>query len=649
MRKALPVILVSVVVICLLLQFLSAPDGGRTPRSGEVGPAPSTPAADTAVAQRPVVLPLFQPRDGEQLAFRFTMQSQADFKMAQLLPREARQGRGELSRYRVTAAGEMAMTFLALQPGRWAGVVHSNWQEYRINGVQPQFAAQLNTVFSFEMDQRGTISVFKFKQGLDEAAAGTLRQLILSMQIVLPENAVAKGWTTHETDTDGSYRAEYAIVALAPAEQTIRLSKNKGAYMTVKAAPAPDSEKPVPTVDESSIAVTLSTTPAWITQISVSEAKSWYKDGEKIGTSAATLAANRIPASALMLPKSLAELNRYLTAADLLKSKYYQTDPEMNQLAQGRDLQGAIALFAKLWLSNDERQREIAERFLVNYLRLFPQQAAAYVQFLDRSRPDWLSEEVELRMWHYLTKAGHLEAQLAMTEVLNSPDYNTLTRYRVLAYLHDFEYPQPQALAQLRQFIAQLSHQSGTQADEMRAMAYYVLGTSGAYDKLNTEVQAQVRRQLAADLSPAAPAGNQAVVLQAMGNQGDVTLLPTITPYLSSPDAMVRANAYEALRRMPGEAAVEQLIQSLAGESAGRVREAALQTLSIMPARAAAMPWAQQALLTPAPTAEREILIDILGRAVTTQPGNEAALRRLLAQNPERKLKQRIYQYIRPQ
>lgn len=350
-----------------------------------------------------------------------------------------------------------------------------------------------------------------------------------------------------------------------------------------------------------------------------------------------------------VFPENFNDFLAQLHRGDYLKVKYYVTDTELDRLGENLDLNGALDLFAQLKKASQPNASRNAEKFLVNYLRQYPQAAFALVDALDAdSRRERFDQSTQLVLWRLLTEAGHSEAQQALMGALTDPNRGHVTHMRALAYAHDFEYPEPDTVQGLWRFYQAQGTARDKTSREFKTMSLYALGTLGSADKLNEAVKTDIARMLADSLKNSSDPLDQALALGAIGNYGDANLLETIQPYFQAEQPQVRAAAFESLRRMQDPRAVETLTRHYAHETSANVRAIAAKTLSKMPISHESIAWAGKTLLQSNASKAQIPLVELLGKTLETYPENEARLRALLQKNPDNRVKREIYQYITP-
>ncbi|OQX24197.1 MAG: hypothetical protein BWK80_22055 [Desulfobacteraceae bacterium IS3] len=615
-------------------------------------PQPQAPRPEPKKAPEAFLL-RFSPKNGQTVVYKFETQSEADIDFGFLLSKIKTDNKSqnpvkqEKSHVILKASGDLCLKFYEMQTGVWNVAAFMEGLTYQLNNVTPAYAKALEFPFVFRMNAGGYLSDFQFTAGIPDEAKEFIRQLLYTLQTGFPSEAKT-GWKTRETDVNGTYLAEYAIEDTSDAE-SVRLNKRKLEYTAVQAG------KDIPgsqiRIEKSRNTVSVPRDGAWLLTLEGEESSSSSSEGFVWGKSTARYSARQISEDISgkfpdMFDKFLAALN----SQKYKKSKYYATDEQFDKLGAGLDMKGALAKYSELKNSGINNARSVAEKFLVNYLRQNPQASSDLVNALDKDpKREQYDQSTQLILWRLLTQAGHTEAQQALIGAATDPEYSDLTHIRAVAYVHDFENPEPFLAQQLWDLYKRLPADSAKPEDqELRTMSLYAIGSLGYKDKLNDEIKPEIGRKLTENLKNTDNPGEQAVTLSAIGNYGGSEILNDITPYFSSSDERVRASAYDAIRRMDAPEAVGLLAKSVKTEESPKVREKAFTTLAEMPPTSAGVELAKKEVLSVENPKEQEPLVKVIGENLKTYPQNEQVLRDLLQKAPDNRVKKEIYKYIVP-
>lgn len=616
-------------------------------------PPPAQPG-QKKVAVEPILL-RFVPQNNQTLAYQFDMQSESvvdmGFLLSKVKPDDKTQSAAvqqkEKTVVKLNASGELCLKFHEFQPGVWNIAAFIEGLTYQLNAVTPSYAETVGFPFIFRINSGGYLSDFQFTEGIPNEAKEFIRHVLYTLQTGFPGEAKTE-WKTKENDTAGSYRADYEIEDTSD-PQSVRLKKQKTEYLSVLA------QKDIPDayirIEKSRNEITVPRRGAWLLTIESEESLSSMSGGHEWGKSTGKFSARQISKDvSLKFPDTFDKFLVLVNSKKYRKSKYYATEKYFNQLGAGLDMSGALKKYEELKNSDISNARSFAEKFLVNYLRQNPQASFDLVNLLDQDpKRERFDQSTQLVLWRLLTEAGHTEAQQAVIGAAADPKYSNLTHIRAVAYVHDFENPEPFLAQELWKLHRDLPADSENQnIKEIKAMSLYAIGSLGYKDKLNDEIKPEIGRQLAENLRNADSPAEQASTLSAIGNYGGSEVLKDIAPYFSSSDESVRASAYDAIRRMDAPEAVDLLAKAVSTEQSSKVREKAFTTLAEMPPTSAGVELAKTTVSAVDNPKEQEPLVKVLGENLKTYPQNEQVLRDLLRKNPDNRVKKEVYKYIVP-
>ncbi|MBF0232580.1 MAG: HEAT repeat domain-containing protein, partial [Desulfamplus sp.] len=431
------------------------------------------------------------------------------------------------------------------------------------------------------------------------------------------------------------------------------LNKEKLNYMSViaiKEIPNSNIE-----VKESNNKVTVISDGAWIVDIQGKEYAISKSDNYQWGESLSTFSASQIKGNisddiSKEFPENFIELKALMNSPKYRQSRYYATQEEFNNLAQGLDTGAAIDRYLEILNSDLSNKKSTAEDFFVNYLRLNPYAVFDVVNLLDGDpKREKYDQSTHLILWRLVAESGHTEAQRAVIQAATDPKYSDLTQMRAIAYIHDFENPQPFLTEELWKLHKSLSSNTSDKHDaEIRDMALYAIGSLGAKEKVNSELKAEIGKQLSEYLVSLENIDDQVAVLNAIGNYGGSDIIDDITPFLSSDQEEVRGAAYTSMCRMDDPSAVELLINSYYREESPAVQKSAIKSLSSMPVTEDGIKFAKEEVLKSDNSDIQIPLIKLIGKNLNQYPENEKVFRELLENQIDNKVKKEIYRYIIP-
>lgn len=631
-----------------------------TTLGSEVGSPASSSEETAAVIPQSGVRLLFSPTNGQVVVWRFEVHSRAEIDFTFMQPKltggsASTPPPGMDSRVPVSSAasGDLYLKYYLREPGVWnvAGLIQN--LDFRINGEKLPFVAAIGEPFVFTMDSQGRFQDFRFVRGLPDQASGFVKNTLLSMQIVLPKEE-QRVWSTVETDLTGRYRANYHIRKLVAKDNVVVIGKEKQAYLGLnsnftgaQSAIASSTARVVQTDGT----MTMPLKGPWLTSMDCKEkitlvagAYEWSK--VSIETTLAMVNKN----TAGLFPEKFGQFAARLETDHYLQAKYYATDPNLDQMGVGLNVDGAVSLFLKITQSSESNSQRFAEKFMVNYLRQHPGACAELIALMNQdSHRERVDENTQLIFWRLLTKAGHPEAQEAVVRAIADSSQAEVTRIRALTAIHNFEYPQPFLVDDLyRHYQKGGSAMAGAQTEQTQGMVLLAIGSLGYGEKLNEETQAKVGKLLVDHLGTTKTIAKQVEALMAIGNYGGKEMVPKIEPFLSSADPLVRATAFTSMRRMDDPGVMHTLIKHYEQETDTRVRAAALKTLAEFTPTPEGEKWVNRNALTERPSEEQALMVGILGKNRQKNPENGQTLKKMLQNNPDNRVKREIYKYIVP-
>jgi hypothetical protein len=564
--------------------------------------------------------------------------------------------------------GELYLKYFAYKPGKWNVAAMINGLDYKINDQTPTYAEAIEYPLDFRMNNKGYISHFKFTNGIDSEAKQVIQSLIYMMQVGFPKEAKTT-WRTREIDPTGTYRAEYTLEKAEPTKPTIHLTKRKLKYLSTNAAQSGFGSMTSSTthIEHSQNQIIIPSKGTWLLSLKLEERSFSTAGGYEWNKGQTRFSIHRIARNlSKQFPERFAQFLADLNTQRFAKSKYYVTDAQLNLIGANLDTNGALAKYAKI---KELGNRQLAEAFFVNYLRQYPKAAFEVIDIMNGDpKRERIDQSTQLILWRLITEAGHTEAQQAIIQAATEPNVSDLTHIRALAYVHDFENPEPFVADKLWDLYhelrgseqAQLAKDSEEQQlsplrpvdiqaiRERKTMSLFAIGSLGHQDKLNNELKPEIGKRLITNLTDTDDPKEQGLILRAISNYGGAEVLDDIDPYFTAADQEVRTSAYDALRRMDDPAAIEVLAEHYATEQDPKVQLAALRTLTSMPPTKEGVEWARKEVLVVDLEKGQESLVKVLGENLKKYPENEAVLRQMLKQNPSNRVKQTIYSYVVP-
>ncbi|MBU1171665.1 MAG: HEAT repeat domain-containing protein [Proteobacteria bacterium] len=617
----------------------------------EEEPVPSPPLQDDLTLT-------FSPDQGEILSYHVAMSSDAELPSALFSVDDSKAPPAQAdpaTHLILKTSGDLFLKYYHPdQPGHdinVAGVIEG--LSLTLNDKVPNYTKGMSYPFAFEMDTKGYLNDFTFTAGVPDEAQLLIKTVLYAMQTVYPKDR-KRTWQTREIDATGQYQADYHIAEQKNTKNGFSLTKTKRAYLMLHGDSSQMAEGLAPSevrIETSRIETLIPSKGAWIVSTDQNETSDIMSGTKKLGRSITHFSAVRQDKQpSVAFAGQYTDVLTALQSSAWLKEKYTVTDPGLNALSANLDLDAALKAFLLMHSSQTTAERQQAEKFMINYLRQHPQACYDLIGLLDKdAKKERFSHEDQLELWYLITKTGHEDAQKSVLEAIKNQNYSNLTHIRALAYINDFEYPEPFVVEGLWSFYNDLDLVSGDEKSrELGTMALYAIGTMGSDEKLNQSLKPEIGKGLTDSLQKAQDPEIQTLTLQAIGNYGGTDVLSQVDPFFTSDSERVRVAAYEAIRRMQGDEAFDTFKKHYSSESSQKVRTSALKILESMPVTQTSITWAGQEALKVDNSADQESLVKVLGQNLKDYPQSEQALRQLLDKKPSNIVKKTVYRYITP-
>ena len=247
-------------------------------------------------------------------------------------------------------------------------------------------------------------------------------------------------------------------------------------------------------------------------------------------------------------PDTFAAFRAELDSGRYIVKQMYATSPELDRLAEGLDVESALKVYDGLRAAGAVSNSRQADKFLVNYLRKYPDTSFDLVALL-AGDPDYsrFTQDEHLHLWLLLTEAGHRQAQQATVDAARNPDYGRDTRIRAMLYVSSFAYPDKATVDELWEMYGKgVQGEDEKTNGEVRTMSLLALGVLGDGEKLNDAVKPVIAGRLTEALQGAPDSFDERMALRAVGNSGNPDLLPAVTPYFESAEPLVRGRCLQS-------------------------------------------------------------------------------------------------------
>ncbi|MFK5986360.1 MAG: hypothetical protein QM479_13185 [Pseudomonadota bacterium] len=510
---------------------------------------------------------------------------------------------------------------------------------------------QLSKPFAFYLNDNGSITLYENGVSYNQAMRNLLLQLLPYLQAVGTNESETKSetkWTTRESDLVGSYKAEYVADR---SSDVIALTKHKLLYDSTNKLPSLFRNNQIAVqaqVVNSESKIKLEKNKLWPNEITLTERIRTESSGVIVSDMSINFTAQTTVFDAgIDMPGSLIDLKNLLAAKNN-KVDNYKTDGKLSALVAGKNLDEMMAYYYEVFKENEF----LAQKILINYLRLYPELSNAFVDNIYAAR-DKLTDSEEVKLWFTLAKAGHQEAQAAYIYALNNPDFKQIIQYRAIGHIRIFEQPTEQFVENLWALHKRLSATDTDTNKDNKVLAggvLFAIATLSSSEYVDDKIKQDIVSTLANRLNSSNHDTEKGNLIIALGNTGNSSLLNNIFPYLDSDNSQLREDAFMALSRMPGDEATTAYMDAYDRVNADdqQMQFHALNNFNKRTMTNESIEWLSDKALQLNNATETKRLIKILGDNISTFPEVETTLRSLLTAGLSAKLKSDIYLYITP-
>jgi HEAT repeat protein len=462
------------------------------------------------------------------------------------------------------------------------------------------FTDRLHAPYYFIVTAEGRLIELRFAADLDDITRSTLAALASTFQV--SSRSRAASWETVESDSLGDYRARYT--------RSGQLHRERVAYDRV-AGGGVITASIVKTGTDIALRA-----DGWPEHVTGTEAT-------RVGTSELGVI---VEAKFTMHHRAVARGvtpgwhdGLIATAVDATPSRTAQAEADRDLVA-GASL---ADLLAELERIDDDHARGYHFLRIAALFRIDPDAARAAGRLVqDGAKPETASIVIGA-----LGEAGTPEAQQALYGVLAKPGEDG-TRAAIALGLTDA--PTPATLTALEQ----AAHSDS----ELAATATLAQGNAAL--RINDDApgaSARLVEALLARLERAQTDEERALVIRALGNTGDVRIMPALDRALAGSSMLVRVAATEALRLLPGTATDTRLL-ALLGDGNGFVRAAAVFATGERDLRAFVAAF-DRALHTDRELEVRRTIVTLAGARIAELPALRALVEYAAAHEPDAELR----------
>jgi hypothetical protein len=408
---------------------------------------------------------------------------------------------------------------------------------------------------------------FRFPEGQNGDVQKELSELIRGFQVMLPDQP-SRQWNALETNQDGQYRSSYQI------DSNGVWNKNKLSYVSVgEVANALN-------VDKIQVIQSLAT-------FKPSKKKGWWQEAEMVDELEFLISSRSFikvkKRSALKLINNDCDLDLELAnisnVNDLLAiivndehagDQLVVTDILVAGPEDRKKFNRLTLAFIETKAKNLNDVHDIA-----SMLKTFPELAAEIPSLLMQ---DDIAEMSEAGFIHALELAGNEVSQRALSDITSEPAYEYSNRLRSIIGLSGVENPEPRSVETLWKISGYRG--AGPEGENLANTALLALGSmSKNLREAGDDRYHDLSSRLGADLA-GQDSGTKVIILTAMSNSKDPSLLPYATQELEALQPMVRTAAIEAIASVDSPESFDLIFSRLSYEDNDRVRKALVEGIS---------------------------------------------------------------------
>jgi HEAT repeat protein len=517
--------------------------------------------------------------------------------------------------------------------------------DFNINGQTfPPLTTLFGTFFLVEMSPEGKPLQFNFPRYLNVANQLFVKEIVNSIQVVLPTQATATTWKTQEAHNTGDYQADYQ----RPTKGDIH--KHKTDYLTVTLQQGGDQTAPLRLTDkikQSEFTARLATPQSWLQTLQGEEKIDFNlptgKLAEMVSQIQLTLSDDpQDPNLGIWRAANDYDqvLQTFATAeGEVSVSQNILKQLEVDKLRQqyaNTNLTTFVNTLTGIFgkgesISADKIIPYMQE--IEQYLTVYPDAALEMPALLETLNP---SETLAAYLIGALEHAGTSQAQQALSTIATNPKPEAQSRaIQAIGSFNFIEHPESPVVTTLLQLA---------DGDDSERANTALLAMGSVLKNSEGFQQAQVREELIQRLQDGK--GYPATLLRAVGNSGDGSLLPNVEPYLNAPQTEVRAAAVQALRSFKDPTSLNYLVNAITTDTHQEVRNSALQALARREDNAQAVNAMRTYLPQATDTELRTNLIKFLGEHKVDDPQIVETLRQQLTQEQDRDMRKNLYNAI---
>ena len=418
-----------------------------------------------------------------------------------------------------------------------------------------QREAALSLPFVVEFDG-GMPTEFAFPASFEADVRSELEEMVRTLQVTLSPTSASK-WSALEEHETGRYRAAYQMSAEGD------WHKRKAAYLPGKQGTrtAGDSIR----VFESSATFSLSSNASWWHRAEVQEDVQLSLMGKPF---ARAVTRTRLQARTAGIDASI-DIVQLDDADDLLRAALPVGEAAGVAVASaaGAEDHARFEVLIAKWVEGGGKDFNLVHG-MAAMLKQFPELA---VELLPHLAKRDLGAAASAGLVHAMELAGNGACQDALSTVCTNATYPRDNRKRAIIGLGGIKAPTKSSVDALWQMTGSYDPDGG---QDLANSALLALGSLASHlQETDAKRASDVSLGLRAKLLSVAPEG-RSVVLTAIYNTHDASLLPTVQAELSSSNSVVRAAAAMAVSGMDRPAAFDSLFGRIKTEQDAWVRTA---------------------------------------------------------------------------
>ena len=522
---------------------------------------------------------------------------------------------------------------------------------FDINGQNfPIMNTLFGAFFLVEMSPEGKPLQFNFPRYIGVTNQLFIKEIMNGIQVVLPTEATATAWKTQENHNTGDYRADYQ--RSSPASEEVH--KHKTDYMMVTLQQAGNNANSnqlelTDKIKQSDFTAHLATAESWLKTLQGKEEIDFNLSTGKLAEMASQiqLTLSDDPQDPnLGIWRAANDYDQVLHAfataeGDMSLSQDVIKQLELDKLRQQYANTNVTTLVNALMDTFGNKKSISANEIipqmqaLKQYLTVYPDAALEMPALLDTLNP---SQTLAAYLIGALEQAGTPQAQQALSTIATNPKPEAQDRaVQAIGSLNFIEHPEPQVVTTLQQLA---------DGDDPERADTALLAMGSVLHNSDAVQQAQLREQLIQRLRQQNGKGNTAVLLSAVGNSNDGSLLAEVEPYLNASQTEVRTAAVQALRGFNDPTSLNHLVNAITTDTNQEVRGSALQALAQREDNSQAVSAIRQHLPQETEAGLRTNIVRFLGEHKAHDPQIVETLQQQLTVEQDRQMRKDLYNAI---